>query len=113
MYQEENGPDDGGLMILSGSMPLYGQFFEEHEADTPEGGWSWRDSYHFTNPAHLQWFYDRGCEWVKVEAEPGDVILWDSRCIHYGAAARGDRPRVATCTWFASRLPPVRLARSS
>jgi ectoine hydroxylase-related dioxygenase (phytanoyl-CoA dioxygenase family) len=85
-------------MVLSGSMPLYAQFFEEHEADAPEGGWSWRDSYHFTNPAHLQWFYDRGCKWVKMEAEPGDVILWDSRCIHYGAAARGDRARVATCT---------------
>ncbi|GFZ50535.1 hypothetical protein JCM24511_08292 [Saitozyma sp. JCM 24511] len=95
MNLEVNGPDDGGLMVLSGSLPLYAKFFEEHEAQAPEGGWTWRDSHQFTEE-QLTWFYDRGCKWVKVEAEPGDVILWDSRCIHYGAPARGDRPRVAT-----------------
>jgi hypothetical protein len=26
-----NGPNDGGLMVLEGSFPLYKQFFEEHE----------------------------------------------------------------------------------
>jgi len=91
----ENGPDDGGLMVLEDSMPLYNEFFETHEDEAPEGGWGWRDSYHFKE-SQLQWFYDRGCKWKKVEAGPGDVILWDSRCIHYGAAAKGDRPRIAT-----------------
>lgn len=84
-------------MVLSGSLPLYNQYFEEHEEDKPEDGWTWADSYHFPQD-RLQWFYDRGCKWIKVEAEPGDVILWDSRCVHYGAAAKGSRPRVATCT---------------
>lgn len=83
-------------MVLSGSLPLYAQYFEEHDKDAPEGGWTWKDSFHFKEE-ELQWFYDRGCKWHKVEASPGDLILWDSRCIHYGAAARGDRPRVATC----------------
>jgi hypothetical protein len=83
-------------MVLSGSLPLYAQFFEEHEDQAPEGGWSWRDSYPFTEE-QLSWFYEHGCKWIKVEAEPGDLILWDSRCIHYGAPARGERPRVATC----------------
>lgn len=82
-------------MVLNGSLPLYNEFFESHEADAPPGGWTFRDSHHFTE-AQLQWFYDRGCKWHKVEAGPGDVILWDSRCIHYGAAATGDRPRIAT-----------------
>jgi len=89
----ENGPDDGGLLVLSGSLPLYNEFFETHQP--PPGGWSWADSYKYVEQ-DMQWFYDRGCKWVKVEAEPGDVILWDSRCVHYGAPARGDRPRVAT-----------------
>ena len=88
-----NGPDDGGLMVLEGSLPLYTEFFETH--DPPAAGWSWRDNYVHTE-AQVKWFTDRGCKWVKVEAEPGDLILWDSRCIHYGAAARGDRPRLAT-----------------
>jgi hypothetical protein len=26
----------------------------------------------------MQWFYDRGCELIKVCADPGDLILWDS-----------------------------------
>lgn len=98
MNLAENGPDDGGLMVLEGSLPLYNEYFETHEHLKPEGGWGWRDSYHFNKvDDQLQWFYDRGCTWKKVECSPGDVILWDSRCIHYGAAARGNRPRVATC----------------
>lgn len=91
-----NGPTDGGLMVLSGSFPLYKQFFEEHAHEEPEGGWPKIDSYHHT-PSQLQWFYDRGCEWKHVDAGAGDVILWDSRCIHYGAAPTGDNARYATC----------------
>ena len=97
MNLAENGPDDGGLMVLENSLPLYNEYFETHGHLAPEGGWEWKDSYHFAQQDQLQWFYDRGCTWKKVEAGPGDVILWDSRCIYYGAAARGDRPRVATC----------------
>ncbi|KAI9637511.1 uncharacterized protein MKK02DRAFT_23915 [Dioszegia hungarica] len=91
---EKNGPDDGGLMVLSGSLPLFEEYFKAKEAsgDAPE--WSWRDAAWYSDD-DLQWFYDRGCKWVKVEADPGDLILWDSRTIHYGANAQGSRPRVA------------------
>jgi len=82
-------------MVLEGSFALYNTFFESHEHEAPPGGWSERDSYHHTKD-QLEWFYERGCKWKKIEAGPGDVILWDSRCIHYGAAAEGDRPRIAT-----------------
>jgi hypothetical protein len=98
-----NGPTDGGLMVLSGSFPLYKQFFEEHAHEEPEGGWPKIDSYHHT-PSQLQWFYDRGCEWKHVDAGAGDVILWDSRCIHYGAAPTGDNARYATCESAGSGL---------
>ena len=83
-------------MVLEGSFSLYSQFFEEHEGDAPPQGWSWRDNHQFSEK-DLEWFYERGCKWKKIEAHAGDVILWDSRCVHYGAAAEGDRPRVATC----------------
>jgi len=83
-------------MVLEGSFPLYNEFFETHEHEAPAEGWTWRDSHHFT-PEQEKWFLDRGCTWKKVEAGAGDVILWDSRCMHYGAAAKGDRPRIATC----------------
>jgi len=95
MNLAENGPNDGGLMVLENSLPLFNAFFESHEDDAPPEGWSMKDSYPFSEK-QLEWFYERGCTWKKVEAGPGDVILWDSRCIHYGAAAKGDRARVAT-----------------
>jgi len=97
MNLAENGPKDGGLAILDGSFSLYNQFFESHEDEAPPGGWGQRNGYGYTED-QLQWFYDRGCKWHKVTAGPGDVILWDSRCIHYGAAAEvdADTPRVAT-----------------
>lgn len=98
--QAENGPDDGGLTVLRGSFALYNEFFEAHEDEAPEGGWSLKDSYLHTE-SQLQWFYDRGCKWEKICAHPGDVILWDSRCIHYGAAPKGRKPRVASCEYFA------------
>ena len=95
-------------MVLAGSLPLYNAFFEEHESDAPPEGWTWRDSHKFKE-ADLDWFYKRGCKWVKVEAHPGDVILWDSRTVHYGAAAHGDRPRVATCESERLSLPAFML----
>lgn len=98
--QEENGPQDGGLMVLSGSLPLFNEYFDTHPDASPDGkgGWQWRDA-NWYNESQLKWFYDRGCKWVKVEAEPGDLILWDSRTIHYGAVATGEKARVATCEW--------------
>ena len=93
-------------MVLEGSFPLHAEFFETHEHEAPEGGWKWIDSYHYTE-SQIKWFLDLGCTWKKVEAGPGDVILWDSRCIHYGAAAEGDRPRVATCE-CTDRFGPAR-----
>ncbi|GFZ48428.1 hypothetical protein JCM24511_06176 [Saitozyma sp. JCM 24511] len=88
----ENGPLDGGLVVLDGSLPLFAEYFACHDA--PDGGWPQADWFRHSEET-LQWFYDRGCKWVKVEAQPGDLILWDSRTIHYGDAARGDRPRMA------------------
>ncbi|WWC71969.1 uncharacterized protein I206_105928 [Kwoniella pini CBS 10737] len=91
----EVGPKDGSLLVLEGSFELYNEFFEIHDKDAPPEGWSWRDSFLPTND-QLQWFYDKGCKWKKIEAGPGDLILWDSRTIHYGGNAEGDSIRVAT-----------------
>lgn len=62
--QAPNGENDGGLMILDGSFPLYNEFIDAHDDDQPEGGWPKIDSYHHTEK-QLQWFYDRGCKWKK------------------------------------------------
>lgn len=33
-----------------------------------------KEWYGFTK-AGLKWLEEKGCEWVKVEAEPGDLLL--------------------------------------
>ncbi|KAK7190497.1 hypothetical protein PSPO01_03472 [Paraphaeosphaeria sporulosa] len=46
------------------------------------GTWGSIDWFGFEKD-EVTWFEDRGCELVKVCADPGDLILWDSRTIHY------------------------------
>lgn len=75
------GPDDGGLMVYPGSHNLFAQFFDEC---TDSATWDKKDVYLFTDE-HLQWFAARGVQPLKVCAEPGDLIVWDSRTVHYGA----------------------------
>jgi hypothetical protein len=72
-----NGPKDGGLMVLKGSSALYGDLFDAFDDVKPERGWMTRDRHDYT-PEQLQWFIDHGCEWHKVCAQPGDLLLWDS-----------------------------------
>lgn len=62
----------------------------------PENGWPKRDGFHWSND-QLQWFVNKGCEWVKPVMEPGDFVLWDSRCVHYGATPLDDKKRFAIC----------------
>ncbi|GFZ49267.1 hypothetical protein JCM24511_07386 [Saitozyma sp. JCM 24511] len=96
-----NGPDDGGLMVLKGSAALYSQLFDAFDDVKPERGWNKIDRHNHT-PEQLQWFYDNGCEWHKVCAQPGDLLLWDSRTVHYGATPSAQSDRVAvlpSLTW--------------
>jgi hypothetical protein len=77
------GPDDGGLMVLKGSAPLFDRFFEENPVKGPT---PWRTAkhkdFHPFSEANVDWYKAQGCEPVKVCAEPGDLIMWDSRQVH-------------------------------
>lgn len=73
--------NDGGLVVYKGTHKLLQTFFE---TQTDSKDWTTIDSYPLTND-QLQWFLDQGCEKIKINAEPGDLILWDSRTIHWGS----------------------------
>ncbi|KAL4797899.1 hypothetical protein BDV19DRAFT_397499 [Aspergillus venezuelensis] len=77
-----NGPDDGGLLVLKGSTKLMPEFFETHPEVIGRKTWGPADWFGFDDE-EVKWFIDRGCEIHKVCADPGDVILWDSRTMHY------------------------------
>lgn len=86
------GPEDGGLVVYPGSHNLFAEFF-----DTQTKSESWlppKDIYLFSKD-QLEWWKERGITPHKVCAEPGDLILWDSRTIHYGSdpTEKGDQIR--------------------
>jgi len=75
------GPNDGGLVVYPGSHALVEEFFA---TQTDKSTWKPRDFYMF-DEEQLKFFTSRGLKPHKICAEPGDLILWDSRTIHYGS----------------------------
>lgn len=78
----EAGPKDGGLVVMEGSAPLFEKFFKEFPPDRTKGPLAalHYDFYPFQDE-DLKWYEARGCKIVKICAEPGDLVLWDSdRC---------------------------------
>jgi hypothetical protein len=48
----------------------------------------------------MQWLDDNGYKWEKICAEPGDLILWDSRTPHYNLTPTGTTPRFCVYTCY-------------
>jgi hypothetical protein len=98
------GPDDGGLMVYPGSHRLNDEYFD---TQTDKSTWMKLDRYLF-NAEQLEWFKAKGVEPHKVCADVGDLILWDSRTIHYGAEPTEKSSQIRTVIYAA--YTPVRLA---
>ncbi|KAK9425637.1 putative Phytanoyl-CoA dioxygenase [Seiridium unicorne] len=94
-----NGPKDGGLIVCKGAHKLSDEFHEDFKNEVdPVHRWT-KEWYGFSD-AGMKWLAEKGCEWIKVEAEPGDLLLWDSRLPHYNMNPTGDRARFATYTCY-------------
>lgn len=108
----EAGPKDGGLVVMEGSAPLFEKFFKEFPPDRTKGPLAalHYDFYPFQDK-DLKWFEERGCNIVKVCAEPGDLILWDSRQLHYAVYPETDliRTVIYTCLTPAAWISPENL----
>ncbi|KAK8078854.1 hypothetical protein PG994_002661 [Apiospora phragmitis] len=63
----------------------------DHE-DAPPPEIEFMDLFLFSKK-DVKWFEDRGCELVKINMEPGDFVLWDSRTMHYAKFPEGDQIR--------------------
>lgn len=92
-----NGEKDGGLVLMKGSSRLFNEFFArpresfDHE-DAPPPELEYMDLFLFSQK-DVKWFEERGCELVKINMEPGDFVLWDSRTMHYAKFPEGDQIR--------------------
>lgn len=93
-----NGDNDGGLICCKGAHRLSEEFHREFK-DEPRI-WAWTEEWFgFTN-AGMAWLREKGLEWVKVNAEPGDLIMWDSRTPHYNVSPTGTMPRFCAYTCY-------------
>lgn len=63
-------------MVYKGSHLLHSAY-KKAAKPTEKGDW-----YKFKSDETFQAVYG-DCERVKVECEPGDIVLWDSRTVHY------------------------------
>ncbi|CDK26256.1 unnamed protein product [Kuraishia capsulata CBS 1993] len=98
----KSSAEDGTLVVLKGSNNLVSEFFEKEV-----GRENWykyeEDAYRFTQEEY-NYFLEKGCEVVKVEVDPGDLIIWDSRTIHWGQAPTVDSHRIRAAV-YASYTP--------
>lgn len=77
---------------MKGSKALYTQLWEAFDDTKPPGGWNKADRHDHT-PEQIQWLIDHGCEHIKICAEPGDLLLWDS-------VSSAVNHRAPPLTWF-------------
>ena len=98
------GPEDGSLALYPGSHNLVEEYFR---TQTDSTSWKAEDRYYFGKEG-ISWFESRGLKPIKVQADPGDLIIWDSRTVHWGAepSERSDTIRTVVYASYA----PARLA---
>lgn len=92
----ENGPKSGGLILVEGSYDLYSDYLDEH----PSYGFSWK-----VCDMNSDMLKERRI--IKICAEPGQLILWDSRTFHANTGpTNGD---IRMCS-YVSMVPRDRLS---
>lgn len=82
---------------MRGSQLLNDKFFEEHSTDKNPAWGAVPDDWHGFSEEEVGWFEERGCEVVKVCCEPGDLVVWDSRTVHYNVLPTGEQKRAVIC----------------
>ncbi|RMJ27111.1 Phytanoyl-CoA dioxygenase PhyH [Aspergillus sp. HF37] len=95
-----SGPDDGGLIVCAGGHKVSEQFHREM-ADEPRIP-AWTPEWFGFTESGMTWLRDNGLQWVKVCADPGDLIVWDSRTPHYNVPPEGRKrllERLGTTHW--------------
>lgn len=86
-----NGPDDGSLIVCD----LLSKEFHVAMKDKPQIP-AWVLEWFGYTERGMKWLEEKGLKWVKVCAEPGALLVWDSRTPHYNLSSKIHQPRFAT-----------------
>ncbi|KAK7964038.1 hypothetical protein PG988_011012 [Apiospora saccharicola] len=95
---QPSGPDDGGLIVCRGGHQLSEQFHKDMADEERIPAWT-PEWYGFTERG-MKYLKDAGLEWVKPTADPGDLIVWDSRTPHYNVPTQTKQDRLAIYTCY-------------
>ncbi|TKA37094.1 hypothetical protein B0A54_11955 [Friedmanniomyces endolithicus] len=88
-----NGPSDGGLVVLAGSHKHHKQHFDQIGGFRPEQDQGAEENGYDYTAQDVAFYHAQGCKEVKICAKAGDLILWDSRTIHWNASPVGEQIR--------------------
>ena len=69
----DNGPDDGGLVVVKGSHRFHDQYFDSIGGINPALVGEDVEGYDYSMK-DVDWYLERGCEIVKTCAKAGDLI---------------------------------------
>ncbi len=84
-------------MVMKGSHKLCEKYFTIHgTARKAEWGQVPEDWFGFDKES-IRWFENHGASIVKVNADPGDLLLWDSRTVHWNMRPMEKQVRAAIC----------------
>ena len=86
------------MIVCKGSHSLSAEFHREFINEPRIPAWT-PEWFGFTD-AGMKWLADKGCEWIKLSADPGDLLVWDSRTAHYNLSSSTSQPRFAIYTCF-------------
>ena len=70
----DNGPDDGGLVVVRGSHKLHAQYFVSIGGVQAENDKGEEFEGYDYSMVDVQWYLSKGCEIVKTCAKAGDLI---------------------------------------
>lgn len=98
------GPEDGGLVVYPQSHLLHDEWLDSQD---DKSRWSSKDLY-ILKKEELSWFQKKGLRPHKVCADIGDLIVWDSRTIHYGTEPSESSSTIRTVIY--ASYSPARLA---
>lgn len=72
-----SGDEDGGLVVMPGAHLISEEYHDHFRSE--ERIWQWTNEWYGYKDTGIQWLNDRGYQFKKVNAGPGDLIIWDSK----------------------------------
>ena len=100
---EREVPQGDGLVSLSQLHREIGKHILTNDHRETEQGLNipaWNPEWYGLTNEGMKWLEKEGCTWTKVCAEPGDLLLWDSRTPHYNLSSTTDQSRFCVYTCY-------------